>query len=103
MIKGFKMKLYNGLVDTYKERHNQLWQEMIDLIHQYGGSNYSIFHDEETNILFGYIEIQDENLWNTIGETAMCKKWWEFMADIMETNEDLSPVSTDLNLVFHLD
>lgn len=31
------------------------------------------------------------------------RKWWDFMADIMETNPDNSPVSEDLHLVFHLD
>ena len=31
------------------------------------------------------------------------RKWWDFMADIMETNPDNSPVSIDLKTVFHLD
>jgi L-rhamnose mutarotase len=35
--------------------------------------------------------------------TDICKKWWEFMAPIMETNPDNSPVSIDLQNVFHLD
>ena len=30
-------------------------------------------------------------------------KWWDDMADIMETNEDNSPVSIDLKNVFHFD
>lgn len=30
-------------------------------------------------------------------------QWWDFMADIMETNQDNSPVCTDLHEVFHLD
>ena len=31
------------------------------------------------------------------------RKWWDYMADIMETNPDNSPVSIDLKTVFHLD
>ena len=31
------------------------------------------------------------------------RKWWDYMADIMDTNPDNSPVSKDLHLVFHLD
>ena len=31
------------------------------------------------------------------------RKWWDYMADIMETNPDNSPVSVDLKNVFHLD
>ena len=60
MIKGFKMKLYPGQEAEYERRHNLLWPEMKDMIHEYGGKNYSIFLDRETNTLFGYIEIESE-------------------------------------------
>jgi len=103
MIKGFKMKLYPGKVNEYEKRHNQLWPEMKDMIHEYGGKNYTIFFDEETLTLFGYLEIEDEELWNKSADTVINRKWWSFMADIMETNPDDSPVSTDLYQVFHLD
>ena len=103
MIKGFKMKLYDGMEAEYEKRHNELWDEMKDMIHRYGGKNYTIFLDKETNILFGYIEIESEELWAASAETEICKKWWAFMADIMETNPDNSPVSVDLKNVFHLD
>ncbi len=43
MIKAFKMKLYHGMVDEYEKRHNALWPEMKEMIHEYGGKNYSIF------------------------------------------------------------
>lgn len=36
MIKGFKMKLYEGQEAEYEKRHNQLWPEMKDMIHEYG-------------------------------------------------------------------
>ena len=101
--KAFKMKLYEGLKEEYARRHNALWQEMKDMIHEYGGSNYSIYLDEETNTLFGYIELENEALWAKSADTAICRKWWDFMADIMETNPDNSPVSIDLTDVFHLD
>ena len=101
--KGFKMKLYPGFEKEYEKRHNQLWPEMRDMIHEYGGRNYSIFLDQETLTLFGYLEIEDEEKWNASAQTAICRKWWDYMADIMETNPDNSPVSVDLQPVFHLD
>ena len=103
MIKGFKMKLYHGLQDEYEKRHNELWQEMIDMIHEYGGKNYSIFWDEETDILFAYIEIEDEEKWAKSADTAINRKWWDFMEPVMETNPDNSPVCKDLKCLFHLD
>ncbi len=103
MVKAFKMKLYEGMAKEYEKRHNALWDEMKDMIHEYGGKNYNIFLDKDTNILFGYIEPEDEDKWNKSADTKICRKWWHYMADIMETNPDESPVSTDLKQVFHLD
>ncbi len=103
MIKGFKMKVFKGQEKEYEKRHNELWPEMRDMIHEYGGSNYSIFLDKDTNILFGYIEIEDPEKWNKSAETEINRKWWDYMADIMETNPDNSPVAKDLDLVFHLE
>lgn len=103
MIKGFKMKLYEGMEEEYERRHDALPSEMKEMIREYGGRNYSIFLDRETNTLFGYIEIESEEKWASSANTAVCRKWWEYMADIMDTNDDNSPVSKDLYPIFHLD
>ena len=103
MIKGFKMYLHPGMEAEYKRRHDALWPEMIEMIHAYGGKNYTIFLDRDTNTLFGYLEIENEEKWADSANTAICRKWWDYMADIMDTNPDNSPVSIDLNEVFHLD
>lgn len=101
--KSFKMHLYEGMTEEYERRHNLLWPEMKDMIHEYGGHNYSIFLDSETNVLYGYIEIEEEGKWAKSADTAINRKWWDYMADIMDTNPDNSPVSVDLKPVFHLD
>ena len=101
--KGFKMKLYSGMADEYEKRHNALWPEMRDMIHEYGGHNYSIFLDKETNVLYGYLEIEDEDRWAASADTQINRKWWDYMADIMDTNPDNSPICMDLDIVFHLD
>ncbi len=103
MWKAFQMKLYPGKEEEYEKRHKELWPEMKEMIHAHGGKNYSIFLDQATSELFGIIEIEDEALWAQGASTAINRKWWDFMADIMETNLDNSPVSQDLKLVFHLD
>ena len=101
--KGFKMKLYPGMEAEYEKRHNELWPEMQDMIHEYGGRNYTIFLDRETLVLYGYIEVEDPAKWDESADTAVNRKWWDFMADIMETNPDFSPISIPLTSVFHLD
>lgn len=103
MRKAFKMFLYKGKEEEYEKRHNALWPEMKAKIHEYGGRNYSIYLDRDTDTLFGCLEIEDEEKWNRLADTEINRKWWDYMADIMETNEDNSPVCMDLTPVFHLD
>ena len=100
--KGFKMFLNPGMAEEYEKRHNELWPEMKERIHQYGGHNYSIFLDRETNVLYGYLEVEDEELWAKSADTPINRRWWDYMADIMETRADNSPVCVDFVPVFHL-
>ncbi len=101
--KGFTMKLHEGQDAEYARRHALLWPEMKEMIHEFGGHNYSIFLDPRTHVLYGYIELEDEARWTASAETAICRKWWDYMADIMDVNPDNSPVCFDLKPVFHLD
>ena len=103
MIKGFKMRVYHNCHEEYEIRHNLLWPEMKEMIHNYGGRNYTIFLDKDTDTLFEYLEVEDEELWAKSADDPVCRKWWDYMADVMDTNEDNSPVSIDLKEVFHLD
>lgn len=100
--KGIVMKVFSGFHDEYKRRHDEIWPEMVEMLNKYGAKSYSIFLDPESNNLFAYLEIEDEELWNKSAETEICQKWWKYMKDIMETNEDNSPVSIELKEVFHL-
>lgn len=101
--KGFKMQLHRGMEEEYERRHRALWPEMKEMIHSFGGSNYSIFLDPETLALYGYIEIEDEAKWAASADTAICRKWWDYMSDIMDVNPDNSPIAIPLKPVFHLD
>ena len=65
--------------------------------------DYSIFLDKETNILFAVQRNSGQGGSQDLGSTEIVKKWWAYMADIMETNDDNSPVSVSLELVFHMD
>ncbi|MEJ5964238.1 L-rhamnose mutarotase [Pedobacter immunditicola] len=99
---AFKMKLKTGAKTEYRKRHEEIWPELVILLKQTGISDYSIFLDEETNTLFA-VQQQDGTSSQELGSTKIVHKWWAYMADIMETNPDNSPVSIKLEQVFHLD
>lgn len=100
---GFKMKMLPGFKDEYQKRHSDIWPVLVSLLKNEGIRNYSIFFDEESNTLFAYQEQSGESSSQDLGETEVVKKWWKYMADIMETNPDNSPVTIPLEEVFHMD
>jgi len=99
---AFKMKLKPGFKAEYEKRHSQIWPELVTLLKENGVSDYTIFLDEETDTLFA-VQQQNGQSSQDLGNTEIVKKWWAFMADIMETNADNSPVSVVLPQVFHMD
>ena len=96
------MKLFEGYAEEYKNRHDAIWTELKQLLKQAGIKEYSIFLDQETNNLFAYLTVDDTRKMDELRNQAMMKKWWSYMKDIMETNEDDSPVSVPLKEVFYL-
>jgi len=101
--KSFVMKLYEGKEKEYEERHNPIWKNLEDAIHEHGGSNYSIYLNEKTKDLFGYIEIEDEEKWDEIAKTQLMKEWWKSMSHLMESggpNENYAPKVSSLKPVF---
>ena len=99
---GFKMKLLPGFREEYLKRHNEIWPELVELLKKEGIGNYSIFLDDESNTLFAYQEQSGESTSQDLGNTEVVKKWWKYMADIMETNPDNSPVTIPLEQVFYM-
>ena len=51
---SFKMQLNQGEAEAYQKRHDEIWPELVDLLHDAGISDYSIFPNEETHILSEY-------------------------------------------------
>ena len=99
---AFKMKLFKGKEIEYKKRHDEIWPELSALLKEKGVQEYSIFLDEGTGFLFGSLKISDAKKLDELPSHPIMKKWWAYMKDIMETNDDNSPVSVPLKEVFYL-
>ena len=100
---AFKMKLKPGFEAEYKKRHDEIWPELQSLLSETGIQDYSIFLDKETSILFAVQKINADFDMNFLPNHPIVKKWWAYMADIMETNPDNSPVAIALKEVFYLE
>ena len=100
---AFKMFLKPGFEEEYKKRHDAIWPELRELLSENGVYDYSIFWDKDTNILFASQKIKGEESSQDLGANPIVKKWWDYMADIMEVNPDNSPVSIPLPEVFYME
>ena len=103
ICKAFLMTLRPGCRQEYQRRHNPIWPELQSVLKEHGVSNYSIFLHRESDRLFAYAEIESEARWLEIAQTEVCQKWWVHMKDLMLANIDNSPVTSELDEVFHLD
>ncbi len=100
---AFKMFLNPGMKAEYQRRHDEIWPELVDLLHEAGVTDYSIFLDEETDVLYGVLWRRKDHTMAALPQTAVMQKWWAHMADIMATNEKNEPIAIDLTPVFHME
>lgn len=100
---AFKMYLKSGFESEYEKRHNDIWPDLQKLLKDNGVYDYSIFWDKDTNTLFAVQKTTGDGNSQDLGENPIVQKWWAYMADIMETNPDNSPVSIPLKEVFYMD
>lgn len=101
--KAFRMSVNQGAAKEYERRHRPIWKDLEEALLDHGVSTYSIFLDPESDDLFGYVEVESDDLWARIGSADVCRRWWRHMRDLMPTNVDDSPVSRDLREVFHIE
>ena len=100
---AFVMTLLPGNEDEYKKRHDEIWPELAVALKQAGVSDYSIFYESSSNKLFAVLKHTENHQMDQLPIQPIVKKWWAFMADIMETHEDNSPISTPITQVFHME
>jgi L-rhamnose mutarotase len=81
---AWRATLKEGKREEYIRRHNEIWQEMVDLLKSAGIRNYSIWLSG--NDIFGYYECEKgiDFATKTQSESPIVDKWNEYMDDVME-------------------
>ena len=85
---AWKAKVREGKKEEYKRRHDEIWQEMKDLLKSAGIRNYSIWNVGDE--LFGYYECEKGIAYaaKVQAESPIVAKWNEYMEDVMEMDTD---------------
>jgi L-rhamnose mutarotase len=100
--RAFRMKLKPGTVEEYRRRHDEIWPELSELLRKSGIYDYSIFLDEETLHLFAVLKLWPDHNIGSLPEQPLMRRWWDYMADLMEVEPGNRPREWPLTQVFHL-
>ena len=98
----FRMRLNADMTDEYQRRHDEIWPDLVTLLHQAGVSDYSIHLDEETHLLVGILQRAEDHTMDELPHSPVMQKWWAHMADIIETSADNTPVAVPPKRLFHM-
>jgi L-rhamnose mutarotase len=52
-----------------------IWPELVCLLTEAGVANYSIHLDQETSILFGYLERGEEHRMEALPDNPVMRRW----------------------------
>jgi L-rhamnose mutarotase len=100
-IAAFKMQLKPGVIDEYRRRHDEIWPELSALLTDAGIYDYSIFLDEETLALFAVLKLREPNKRESLPSHPVMRRWWDYMAPLMEVEPDNKPKEWPLIPLFH--
>ena len=100
---AFIMKLKPGVAAEYQRRHDEIWPELSSALSDAGVHEYSIYLDRATGTLFATQKRTLNHTADALPDLLIMKRWWAYMADLMDTNPDNSPVTVPLERVFYLE
>ena len=99
---AFRMNLNPGQAAEYEKRHYEIFPELAAALKDAGVSDYSIWLDPETFHLFAILTRTDYHTMDGLPDAAIVKRWWKFMADVMQTDTNNVPTQVPLKRVFLL-
>ena len=99
---AFRMKLKPGNVAEYRKRHDEIWPQLVATLREAGVSDYTIWHDPETDHLFATLVLAEDNSLAQVPATEINRRWWDFMADIMVYDDRNEPVQLPLGKMFSM-
>ena len=99
---AFTMQLRPGHEAEYKKRHDNIWPELVTAFRQAGISDYSIHLDRQSGKLFAVLTRDKSHRMDELSQDPTVQRWWSYLADIVETEDDDAPVMTELAQMFYL-
>ncbi|MEM7533950.1 MAG: L-rhamnose mutarotase [Chloroflexota bacterium] len=101
----FMLKVKEDRIEEYKERHAEVWPEMLDALRETGWHNYSLFMRPD-GLLIGYVETPDfQAALNGMELKEVNARWQAEMGELFESLDGKRPDESmePLEQVFYLE
>lgn len=100
----FLLRVKKDRLPEYRERHKQVWPEMLQALHETGWRNYTLFLSED-GLLVGYLETDDfQAALQGMASREVNHRWQTQMAEFFDLEgEHADRAMAPLVEVFHLD
>lgn len=102
----FTLQIRSGMLAAYLEAHEVVWPEMLAALRAAGWRNYSLFVDERTGLVVGYLETEDfAAAQDAMARSDVNARWQATMSQYFELPESGRPDDGFVRLgeYFHLD
>ena len=84
---AWKATVKDGMLEEYIRRHDHIWPEMKEMLHEAGIRNYTIWN--VGNELFGYYECDNiQHASEVQSKSEVNAKWDVYMKDVMVMERD---------------
>lgn len=99
--RAFVMQLKPGMLDEYRELHDNIWPELVEEIEASGIATMTIF--EDAPLMFVFSEIRDPDAYDRLWASEVHQRWGREIQRCLDFNDEGQVDTKELRLVFNLD
>jgi L-rhamnose mutarotase len=98
--RAFTLQLKPGALAEYKEKHDNIWPELVEEIRRLGIAEMTAF--EADPVIFYYSEILDEEAWDRLWASPVHDRWAELFKELIAFNDSEQVDAAFMPEIFHL-
>jgi L-rhamnose mutarotase len=98
--RAFTLQLKPGALAEYKEKHDNIWPELVEEIRRLGIAEMTAF--EADPVIFYYSEILDEDAWDRLWASPVHDRWAELFKELIAFNDSEQVDASFMPEIFHL-
>jgi L-rhamnose mutarotase len=99
----FTFELRPGTEEEYKQRHDEIWPELVEAIRAAGIRNYSLFRRGRQVIAYAECHPDVASAFGAVGATEVNRRWAEWFEDVIVSLTDEEGNLLRADEVWHLD